>query len=113
MRLSRGRECAEENAFASHPTIRRWVIERNRMLVSARMAGLVPLHAFSRVVALIQRSDACGKLLSVNRLRAEDLRAHAAWLRRLAGALVAESAAADDLVQETWLAALEQRPDPL
>jgi RNA polymerase sigma factor (sigma-70 family) len=47
----------------------------------------------------------------VERIRPEDLRAHASWLRRLAGALVAESSEADDLVQETWLAALEQRPD--
>lgn len=35
----------------------------------------------------------------------------AAWLRRLALSLVRDSAAADDLVQETWAAALRRPPD--
>src|SRR5262245_37939691 len=46
--------------------------------------------------------------------RPEDLLLHAAWLRRLAASLV--GAGADDLVQETWLAALRHpaaRPGPL
>jgi RNA polymerase sigma factor (sigma-70 family) len=39
------------------------------------------------------------------------LLAHAAWLRRLARSLVGDGAAADDLVQETWVAALRRPPD--
>jgi len=35
-----------------------------------------------------------------------------AWLRRLAARLVDDPAAADDLVQETWLATLRSPPDP-
>ncbi len=37
---------------------------------------------------------------------ADDYHRHAVWLRKLAGGLVNDPAAADDLVQETWLAAL-------
>ena len=41
----------------------------------------------------------------------EELLAHAPWLRRLAATLVAgDDAAADDLVQETWLVAMRQPP---
>ena len=36
---------------------------------------------------------------------------HATWLRRLAGALVGDSATADDLAQETWVAALSSGVD--
>jgi RNA polymerase sigma factor (sigma-70 family) len=43
-------------------------------------------------------------------LSAEDLLTHAPWLRRLAARLV-ESTAADDLVQDTFVAALRSRPD--
>lgn len=39
------------------------------------------------------------------------LLAHAAWLRRLARSLVGDGAAADDLVQEAWVAALRRPPD--
>ncbi|MBL8624456.1 MAG: sigma-70 family RNA polymerase sigma factor [Myxococcales bacterium] len=39
------------------------------------------------------------------------LLAHAAWLRRLARSLVGDGAAADDLVQEAWVAALRHPPD--
>lgn len=35
---------------------------------------------------------------------------HATWLRRLALSLVRDAAAADDLVQETWIAALRRPP---
>ncbi|MDB4960429.1 MAG: hypothetical protein JWP01_428 [Myxococcales bacterium] len=41
----------------------------------------------------------------------EKLLEHAAWLRRLAYSLVRDEAAADELVQDTWLAALRQPPD--
>ncbi len=40
----------------------------------------------------------------------QDLLAHAPWARRLAQHLVSDQAAADDLVQETWLAALRHPP---
>lgn len=40
----------------------------------------------------------------------EQLLAHADWVRALARALVADPAGADDLVQETWLAALDRPP---
>jgi len=39
------------------------------------------------------------------------LLAESAWLRRLATSLVRDPAAAEDLVQETWLAALKNPPD--
>lgn len=39
-----------------------------------------------------------------------DLLAHAAWIRALAGALVRDDARADDLAQETWIAALRHPP---
>jgi RNA polymerase sigma factor (sigma-70 family) len=40
----------------------------------------------------------------------EELLAHAAWLRRLAASLVRGDGDPDDLVQETWLAALKSPP---
>lgn len=42
--------------------------------------------------------------------RPEELLEHAAWIRRLARRLVQGEARADDLVQETWLAALRAAP---
>jgi RNA polymerase sigma-70 factor (ECF subfamily) len=46
-----------------------------------------------------------------NRMRGpENLLEHAVWLRRLAYSLVRDDAAADELVQETWLAALRNPP---
>src|SRR6185503_18830794 len=42
---------------------------------------------------------------------AAELLADQAFLRRLARSLTADDARADDLVQETWLAALRARPD--
>jgi RNA polymerase sigma factor (sigma-70 family) len=41
----------------------------------------------------------------------ETLLAHAAWLRGLARSLVGETALADDVVQDTWVAALRRPPD--
>ena len=43
----------------------------------------------------------------------EALLAHAAWLRRLAEVLTRGDADAEDLVQETWLAALRSPPSRL
>lgn len=40
----------------------------------------------------------------------DELLRHHEWLRRLAGRLIADPAAADDAVQQTWLAALRNRP---
>ena len=40
----------------------------------------------------------------------EDLLKHAGWLRGLARTLVADAQAADDLVQDTWVAALREPP---
>ena len=40
----------------------------------------------------------------------EELLRHAGWLRRLAAELVRDASAADDLVQETWVAALRRPP---
>ena len=45
------------------------------------------------------------------RSRVEDLLEHAAWVRGVAYALVRDASTADDLVQETWLAALRRPPD--
>jgi RNA polymerase sigma factor (sigma-70 family) len=42
---------------------------------------------------------------------AEELLAHAGWLRRLALRLVADADVADDLVQETWIAAARNAPE--
>jgi RNA polymerase sigma-70 factor (ECF subfamily) len=42
---------------------------------------------------------------------AEELLAHSAWLRRLALRLVHDADVADDLVQETWIAAVRRVPD--
>ncbi len=44
------------------------------------------------------------------RISLEELLEQAPWLRRLAATLVAGDAAAEDLVQETWLAALQHPP---
>lgn len=41
-----------------------------------------------------------------------DLLAHATWLRRLARQLVRDSDLAEDAVQDTWVAALRNPPDP-
>ncbi len=41
----------------------------------------------------------------------ETLLEHASWLRRLAASLVGDRAQADDLVQDTWVAALRRPPD--
>jgi RNA polymerase sigma-70 factor (ECF subfamily) len=45
---------------------------------------------------------------------AAELVAHQRWIRALARTLVVDASAADDLVQDTWVAALEHgpRPDP-
>jgi RNA polymerase sigma-70 factor (ECF subfamily) len=43
--------------------------------------------------------------------RPEDLLAHAAWVRGVATALVRDAASVDDLVQETWLAAMRRPPE--
>jgi len=40
----------------------------------------------------------------------DELLGHSAWLRALAGALVNDAARADDLVQDTWFAALRSPP---
>lgn len=40
----------------------------------------------------------------------EELLKHAGWLRALAGTLVADTQTADDLVQDTWVAALRKTP---
>ncbi|MDF1838443.1 MAG: sigma-70 family RNA polymerase sigma factor, partial [Planctomycetota bacterium] len=47
-----------------------------------------------------------------NALTQESLLEHAVWLRRLASELVRDPGAAEDLVQDTWLAALRAKPDP-
>ncbi len=44
-------------------------------------------------------------------LNPDPLLEHAAWIRKLAFELVQDPGAADDLVQETWLAFLRARPD--
>ena len=41
----------------------------------------------------------------------ETMLEHATWLRRLAGGLVGDRALADDLAQDTWVAALQRPPD--
>lgn len=41
----------------------------------------------------------------------ETMLEHATWLRRLAGGLVGDRTLADDLVQDTWVAALRRPPD--
>ena len=41
----------------------------------------------------------------------ETLLAHATWLRRLAAGLVGDRTRADDLVQDTWVAALRRPPE--
>ena len=40
----------------------------------------------------------------------EELLAHAGWVRSLARSLVGDPSLADDVVQETWIAALERPP---
>jgi len=45
-------------------------------------------------------------------LRMDELLAHAGWVRSLAAALVGDAASAEDLVQDTWLAALHRPPPP-
>ena len=44
--------------------------------------------------------------------RTAELFRHRSWMQRLAQGLLADPAAADDVVQETWLAALRHPPDP-
>ena len=48
--------------------------------------------------------------MSDHALPPEELHAHAAFVRRLATSLVGNAADAEDLVQETWKAALERPP---
>ena len=40
----------------------------------------------------------------------EELLTHSSWIRRLAERLVDDPSLADDLVQNTWVAALDQPP---
>jgi RNA polymerase sigma factor (sigma-70 family) len=47
---------------------------------------------------------------TVTSVSAEELRQHTRWLRALARSLVRDPAVADDLVQDTWLAAMQARP---
>jgi DNA-directed RNA polymerase specialized sigma24 family protein len=44
-------------------------------------------------------------------ITADELLRHSAWIRALARHLVDEAAAADDVVQETWMSLLRARPD--
>src|SRR3954447_7274115 len=44
-------------------------------------------------------------------LTMEQLMAHSGWLRRLAGGLLGDSAAADDAVQEAFVSAMRRPPD--
>ncbi len=44
-------------------------------------------------------------------LTADDMVAHGAWLRALARSLLTDRAAADDMVHETWVAALRSPPE--
>lgn len=46
----------------------------------------------------------------MGKLQTDELLAHAGWVRSLARRLVADQASADDLVQETWLRALQSPP---
>jgi RNA polymerase sigma factor (sigma-70 family) len=48
---------------------------------------------------------------TTSQLTVDDLLSNAAWARRLALNLLSDGDAADDLVQETWIAALRARPD--
>src|SRR6185436_13653056 len=48
--------------------------------------------------------------MSTDAITPEDLLAHSAWLQRLAARLV-EPSSAEDLVQETWAAAVRAQPD--
>ena len=41
----------------------------------------------------------------------EQLMAEMGWVRQLARALVKDDALADDVTQDTWLVAAEQKPD--
>src|SRR6185503_1956630 len=47
------------------------------------------------------------------RLELDELLTHAGWVRRVATRLVRDAGEADDLVQEVWLRALENRPAAL
>src|SRR6266850_3882743 len=47
---------------------------------------------------------------SATRATVEELLLHADWVRKLAGALVGDAEGADDLVQETWMAAIRRPP---
>src|SRR5262247_545085 len=49
-------------------------------------------------------------VMTEGRVSVEELLGQSVWLRRLAGTLVAGEAAAEDLVQEIWLAALRHPP---
>jgi RNA polymerase sigma-70 factor (ECF subfamily) len=49
-------------------------------------------------------------MTNIHSLEPSDLSLHGAWIRALARRLVRDDAAADDLVQETWLAALQRGP---
>ncbi len=51
-----------------------------------------------------------GPHLTTTAVAIDDLLAHSGWLRKLARSLVRDDAAAEDLVQETWLSALRSPP---
>ena len=81
------------------------------------VAGEAFLRASSDPRRFSQRSGRARQRLCMNMgtpasPQLEELMTHSAWLRRLAKTLVRDAAAADDLVQETWLAALKNPPDP-
>src|SRR2546421_12875536 len=65
----------------------------------------------SDTMAPTPRSRWCGEGMDTNNptFTAEDLLAHAGWLHRLAARLVS-SAEADDVVQDTWVAAMRSPP---
>lgn len=49
--------------------------------------------------------------MAANSVNIESLLNHSGWLKALAFSLVSDDASADDVVQETWLAALRAPPD--
>src|SRR5688572_12380999 len=110
-------QAARETGPPKNPTSLRVLATSRRMAAPSSRSERIQLYTatsdqeprspgrFARPLHPVDGMDA-----SISEAELERLLAHSGWLTALARRLVSDPAAADDLVQDTWHAALRSRP---